>query len=65
LAGKSARPGNTLRGDDHFGVLGHASFLCKALGEGEQKSRDATRPFPSKTASSADTLDKMIPFVDS
>jgi type 1 fimbriae regulatory protein FimB len=29
-------------------VLGHASFLCKALGEGEQKSRDSTPPFPSK-----------------
>jgi hypothetical protein len=28
--------------DEHFGVLGHASLLPKALGEGEEKSRDGT-----------------------
>jgi hypothetical protein len=41
-------------------------MLRKALRKGEENSRDATLPrFLSKAASSADTLDKMIPFVHS
>jgi hypothetical protein len=40
-------------------------MLCKALGEGEHNSRDAIHHVSAaKTASSSDTIDKMIPFVD-
>jgi len=52
--------------DEHFGVLGHyVSMLCKALGEGDQNSRDAIHHVSAaKTPCSVNTLDKMIPFVD-